>query len=257
MIYLYRMDSSSPARRIARAAVPALVLACGVCAPLVGAAKKWPAPALPAGEAPSAGGAAERLITEAAAGSGDLAQVARRAAAVASSFRRWAREHLRGPDFADAEPPAPGGWAARAAPRLAAEEAAALRAALTAPDDVAKARAKQVLRLRFRRIAVLRAGESAALRAAERDEGLALHAALRALEAAEGREAPRLARAIRELLLERLEAAASGDPAAAGPAITGCALALLADRVRPGWRQELLGRGLFLDTVLAGPPNIR
>ncbi|MDQ7087132.1 MAG: hypothetical protein Q9Q13_04395 [Acidobacteriota bacterium] len=62
-----------------------------------------------------------------------------------------------------------------------------------------------------------------------------------------------LAPALRSVLLEALEQAAGGESAAFTPEVAGFAQALVLDRVRHGWREELHDAWRSLDQLLVQP----
>lgn len=172
---------------------------------------------------------------------GEVRLAALRTAAV---FRRWAAKTLlRGVAFADGDAPAPEAWAHAARSRLAREEAAALVAALEDADDGQRAAdAPAIARLRYRRLATLGAGEVAALERGELRDGLALYTAMMSLgdEAAPWRAA----------LVTRLRRVAEGaEPAS--PAESGAAIALVLDRTKPAWRDDLVRAPSALQAHLA------
>jgi hypothetical protein len=209
------------------------------------------------------------LVSWAVAGGGRDALEADVARGVAQAFWRWASRAMPPPPrFADGERDVPGSWARSVQIRYALDEARAVLAALHADEDEhARTLASRIVAARFRRVAVLAARELSDLRRREQAEGLASYTAYHALLV--GRHpsyepgsamvlhepdfAYVLAPRLRSVLLERLGAVADGDAALYTPEVSGFAIALVLDRVRPGWRDELLDGWKPLDALLAAP----
>ncbi|MDQ7007904.1 MAG: hypothetical protein Q9Q40_11795 [Acidobacteriota bacterium] len=195
-------------------------------------------------------------------GSADRLEVAI-AARVAAAWRRCLGDALPAPPtFEDAEPPAPEAWVKKALPGLVAREAGFLARALEASGASDSRRlAARAAAARFRRVAMLSPAAIARRRLAERQQGLALYTAYHALlrarhespAAGGGDFAYTLAPALRSVLLEALEQAAGGESAAFTPEVAGFAQALVLDRVRHGWREELHDAWRSLDQLLVQP----
>jgi hypothetical protein len=207
------------------------------------------------------------LVAEALLGGAHDALEARIALEVAALFRLWAEGELPPPPrFEDGSPPAPAPWAAQAERRALQAEARWTVAALRASGEAQLRRAAaRIAAARFRRIAAMDAARVAAMRRRELAEGLAAYTAYHALRLGRGAahepspalrgEAPDFAYAMaprfRDRLLARLRAVASGETGRASPELSGAGLALVLDRLRPGWREELLEGWKPLDGLLA------
>ncbi|UCF67981.1 MAG: hypothetical protein JSV80_01395 [Acidobacteriota bacterium] len=193
------------------------------------------------------------------------------AARLAGLFALWARSTLAPvPAFVDGEPPAPEPWATKALVSVVRDEARLLAEALEAAK-AARSRelARALVKVRFRRIALLNDREVATLRHRELREGLALYTAYHGLllarhpgyapgheiEAALPGFAYERAPALRQALIERLRAASAAGRGHYDAAVSGFGLALLLDRTQHGWREQLLETGATLDALLAGPPS--
>jgi hypothetical protein len=236
---------------VAVAAVAAPPAEAPLEAGLVGLWPGWRATPSPAGTTPP--DSVVDLLAAAAGADPARLRAATTAGRVAASFHEWAERQLPDPPrFDDAAAPAPPAWAGPATERYAREEAGLLRTALGARDAEAAAEAvRAFLRVRYRRIAAMDAPDIARLRRAEQAEGLALYTAWQALR--DTGDGAGLAPALRDMLRARLAAAAAGTAPPPGPAASGFALALVLDRARRGWREELPRGWRALDALLARP----
>lgn len=231
-----------------------------------GLGRLWPGWKAPPEPAPGGGAPGSPLLAAQARAGGTQRVEAEIGLAVAGAFHAWAGRALPpGPEFEDAGPTAPEGWARKALVELKAKEAQLLAETLDAPKaKQARVKVAAWTRVRFRRAAILRAGSLARLRANEREQGLALYTAYQALlygrhpgyepgpeiTAALPGFGYTLAPHLREAALAALGRAARGDPAGYTPEVSGFAMALALDRVRHGWREELLEGKKSLDELL-------
>lgn len=231
-----------------------------------GLSQLWPGWKPPPEMGPSRETAGSPLLAAQGRGDGSQRVEAEIGLAVAGAFRAWARQALPpGPEFGDAGPTAPEAWARKALVELKTKEAGLLVEILDAPKaEEARVKVAAWTRVRFRRAAILPGEVLARLRADERERGLALYTAYQALlygrhpgyepgseiAAAVPGFAYTLAPHLREAVLAALGRAARGDPAACTPEISGFAMALALDRVRHGWREELLEGKTSLDELL-------
>jgi hypothetical protein len=175
---------------------------------------------------------------------------------VARRFSTWAATRLAPPEFSDAGDPAPTAWVSQQLPVSLREESRLLAEALDAPssEDAARA-ARMLVRVRFRRVAMLRAADVGAWRRQELTRGLAAYTVWH-LAAADGTACGEwLSSRLLDRLVGRLGSAAGEGASGLDPETSGFATALLLDRVQPGWREELVRRGTSLEVLLAGKPT--
>ncbi len=227
----------------------------------------WPGWAAPGAAALPQGPAdASALISATVIGGGRELLEAAIAQRVASAFRTWSATVLpEPPAFSDSGPGAPEAWARKALLKLRSEEAGALRAALMAPKAKhAREHAIVAARVRFRIVALLRSEEVDAWRHDELQEGLGVYAAYQGLLL--GRHASyeigevmssydeafayAMASRLREMLLARLAEVEEGRVELYTPELSGFATALVLDRIRHGWREELRMGWRSLDALL-------
>ncbi len=198
---------------------------------------------------------------------------------VAGAFRAWSATVLPAPPaFDDVGPRVPETWALQALRSLRQEEARALHAALEAASAKdARHHAAEAARRRFRRVAVMDSAELARLRHDELQQGLGIYTAYQA--ALLGRHASyqlgeemrihdpdfayAMAPRLREKLIAELAEVAQGRVEYYTPELSGFALALVLDRIRHGWRDDLRDGWRSLDGLLVrqlhpyGPERLR
>lgn len=174
---------------------------------------------------------------------------------VARRFSAWAATRLAAPEFSDAGEPAPTAWVRQQLPVSLREESRLLAEALDAPSSEEAARAaRMVVRVRFRRVAMLRAADIAAWRREELTRGLAAYTVWRQA-ASDGTACGEwLSSRLFDRLVEQLGSASAEGERGLDPETSGFATAILLDRVQPGWRDELVRRGTSLEVLLAGQP---